>query len=96
MSKTRKMRKHRTSKKSFLRNVKNTTKKVVPEVTSGLKTIGKSVKNLTMQTKPVIEKGLAAIYNTTMSGFDLGVKGIKKGIHIIKTKKSKKSRKSRK
>jgi hypothetical protein len=86
-----KTRKHSNKKtnRGFLKNLKKTTTRAIPIVASGLKKVGTGVKTITMKSKPVIEKGLGMIYKTVASGFDLGVKGIKKGIHVIKNKSSK-------
>jgi hypothetical protein len=49
-----------------------------------------------MKSEPLIEKGLGVIYKTVTSGLDLGVKGVKKGINVIKNKSSSKTRRYRK
>jgi hypothetical protein len=90
MAKTRSHKYHKksSSKKSFFKKLKKTTSKAIPVVTTGLKKVGSAVKNVTMKSKPTIEKGLGAIYKTVMSGFDLGVKGVKNGINMIRSKKT--------
>lgn len=93
MAKT-KSRKNR-NKKNLFKNIKNSTRKVLPVVTSGLKNIGSNVKNIAVKSKPGIEKGLGTVYSSVLTGFDLGVKGIKSGINVVK-KSSKFKLKSRK
>lgn len=82
------------NKSNFFKTVKTSTQKALPALASGLKKVGSDVKNITMKSKPGIEKGLGTIYKSVLSGFDLGIKGIKKGINVVKGKSSS-SRKSR-
>lgn len=93
MAKT-KSRRNR-GKKSVFKTIRSTTGKAIPAVASGLKNIGMGVKNVTMKSKPAIEKGLGAIYGSVVSGFNLGVKGVKKGVNFVRHKKTSRHRKSR-
>jgi hypothetical protein len=81
MSKTRSHRRHQHKSKkinrSFFKKLRRTTGRAIPVVASGLKRVGSSVKTITTRSKPVVEKGLGAIYKSVLSGFDLGVKGIR-------------------
>jgi hypothetical protein len=86
MAKT-KSRRNR-GKKSLFKTIRNTTNKAIPAVASGLKNIGMGVKNITLKSKPTIEKGLGVIYGSVVSGINLGVKGVKKGINFVKSKKT--------
>jgi len=88
-----KSRRNRT-KSNIFNKIKSTSQKTLPVVASGLKKIGSDVKNITIKSKPGIEKGLGVVYKSFLTGVDYGVKGIQKGIHIIKSK-SKTMRKSR-
>ena len=90
-TKSHKYHKKSSSKNGFFKKLKKTTSKAIPVVTTGLKKIGSTVKNVTMKSKPTIEKGLGAIYKTVLSGFDLGVKGVNKGINMLSSKKSRRS-----
>jgi len=74
MSKTRKNR----SRKNFLKKITRTGKNAIPVVESGLKTVGKTAKVVAVKAAPVVEKGVSSVYNTMVTGFDLGVKGVKK------------------
>lgn len=74
MSKTRKNR----SRKNFLRKIANTGEKAIPVVKTGLKTVGKTAKVVAVKAAPIVEKGVSSVYNTMVTGFDLGVKGVKK------------------
>jgi hypothetical protein len=78
--------KHRKINRGFFGKLRRTTNKALPVVASGLKRVGSNVKNITIKSKPVLEKGLGTIYKTVISGFDLGVKGIKRGVNVIKSK----------
>ena len=89
MPKTRTHKRNHKNKKSsrgFFKKLRRTTGRAIPVVASGLKRVGSNVKTITMKSKPTVEKGLGAIYKTVLSGFDLGVKGVKKGINIVKNK----------
>ena len=84
--------KHKRSNRGFFKNLKRTTSKAIPIVASGLKMVGKNVKNITIKSKPFVEKGLGTVYKSVLTGFDLGVKGIKKGIHVVKNSSASKTR----
>jgi hypothetical protein len=94
MSKTIYHKRHHKSRKTgrgFLKRLRRTSGRVA----SGLKNVGSNVKNITMKSKPKVEKGLGLIYNTVLTGVDLGVKGIKTGIHTIRGKTMSKTRRHR-
>lgn len=99
-TRSRKYNKSRRSSKkrpSFMKNVSKTTYKAIPYVKKGLKNVGSATMTVTKQATPVIEKGLGVVYGTLASGFDLGVKGLKKGINFVSTgSKRKTARKSKK
>jgi len=90
MSKTRSHKrrhhKHKKPSRGFFRKIRRTTGRANQVVASGLKRVGSSVKTITMKSKPTVEKCLGSIYNTVYSGFDLGVKGVKKGIRVVTNK----------
>jgi hypothetical protein len=92
MAKT-KSRRNR-SKSNVFNKITRTSKKALPVLASGLKKFGSDVKNITIKSKPGIEKGLGVVYKSLLTGVNYGVKGIQKGIHVIKSK-SKTMRKSR-
>jgi hypothetical protein len=71
------MGKSRKSRKSILGSIKNTGKKALPVVSSGLKTVGSTAKNVAMKSAPVVQKGVSAVYGTFEKGFDFGIKGAK-------------------
>jgi len=94
MSKTRSHNRSHKSKRNgrgFFKKFKRTTGRVA----AGLKNVGVSVKNITMKSSPKVEKGLGLIYKSVLTGVDLGVKGIKKGIHTIRSKTMSKTRRHR-
>lgn len=68
MSKTRKNR----SRKNFLKKITNTGKRAIPV----LKTVGNTAKVVAVKAVPVVEKGVSSVYNTMVTGYDLGVKGV--------------------
>ena len=86
MSKTRKNR----SRKNFLRKISRTGKNAIPVVKSGLKTVGNTAKVVAVKAAPVVEKGVSSVYNTMVTGYDLGVKGVKQ--FSAKNKRTKRRR----
>jgi hypothetical protein len=86
MSKTRKNR----SRKNFLRKITNTGKNAIPVVKTGLKTVGKTAKVVAVKAVPIVEKGVSSVYNTMVTGYDLGVKGVKQ--FSAKNKRTKRRR----
>lgn len=93
MTKTR--RHHKKTKRSFLRKLRNTAKKTLPVIASGVTKVGSTVKDITIKSKPTVEKGLGVIYGSVMTGLDLGVKGINKGIRSLKSRSASKTRRHR-
>jgi len=86
MSKTRKNR----SRENFLRKITSTGKRAIPVVKTGLKTVGKTAKVVTVKAVPIVEKGVSSVYNTMVTGYDLGVKGVKQ--FSAKNKRTKRRR----
>lgn len=83
MAKSRKTRSIKNKTTKIIKSIGKTTKKAVPVIKSGLKTIG-------TKAVPIVKKGAEDVYGVIKTGFDLGVTGIKK---LEKTsKKSKKRR----
>ena len=72
MSKTRKNR----SRRNFFKKITNTGKKAIPIVKTGLKTVGNTAKVVAVKGAPIVEKGVSEVYDTMVTGFDLGVKGV--------------------
>jgi hypothetical protein len=87
MYKTRKNR----SKKNFLKKIERTGKNAIPVVETGLKTVGNTAKVVAVKAAPVVEKGISSVYDTMVTGFDLGVKGVKQ----FSSKKSRSKRTKR-
>ena len=90
-----KTRKHRTSKKrhtkNLFKNIKKTTKRVIPVVNTGLEKVGKSVKVAAEKSAPYVEKGISGVYGALATGFDMGIKGVQDvKSAITKRRKSKK------
>uniref|UniRef100_A0A6C0IFQ6 Uncharacterized protein n=1 Tax=viral metagenome TaxID=1070528 RepID=A0A6C0IFQ6_9ZZZZ len=83
MAKSRKNRSTKNNTSKFLKTIGKTSKKAVPLIKSGLKTIG-------VKATPIAKKGAKDLYGALKSGFDLGIKGINS-----LTKSAKKSRKRR-
>lgn len=71
------------SRKSILKSVKKTSKRVLPSIDKGLKTVGTTAKDIVEVSVPVVEKGVSAVYGTMATGFDLGVKGLRKGAKTV-------------
>ena len=87
--------KHKRTNRGLFKKLRRATGRAIPAVASGLRRVGSNVKNITMKSKPVVEKGLGSLYSGVLSGLDLGVKGIKKGIHVIKNKTLSRTRRHR-
>jgi hypothetical protein len=91
-TKTRGSRKLRT--KRLLKKLRKQTMRALPVVESGLQKVGKTVEIAAKNSAPIINKGVEGIYGTLATGFDMGVKGVKKGIKMRERSRSKsKSRK---
>ena len=74
------MRKSKSHKKGFLRRVKNVTSRAVPAVESGLNTVGTTVKKVAVKSEPTVKRGVSDIYGVLATGFNMGVKGVKRGV----------------
>jgi len=85
---------HKSKKSSILKGLKKTTSKVVPIVESGLKSVGSTVKTVAIKSAPTVNKGLEGVYGALATGFDMGIKGVKKGVSKV-SKITKKRRSSR-
>jgi hypothetical protein len=72
------MAKSRSNRKSIIKKITKTTESALPVVNKGLNTVGKTAKNVASVSIPIVEKGVSAVYGTMASGFDLGIKGVKK------------------
>lgn len=87
-----KSHKRRSSKKSSVfKGLKKTTTKAVPMVKSGLKTVGSTVKTVAIKSAPTVNKGLEGVYGALATGFDMGIKGVSKGVSTV-SKMTKKNR----
>lgn len=84
----------RKTKRGMYRSIKKTATRAVPVVASGLKTVGKTAVSVAKKSTPIIEKGVGSIYGVLAEGFDMGVKGLKKGASTMRSKS--KTRKHRK
>ena len=88
MRKSRSTHKSRSSRKSgLLKSLKKTSSKAVPIVKSGLKSVGSTVKTVAIKSAPTVNKGLEGVYGALATGFDMGIKGISKGVSKM-TKKT--------
>jgi hypothetical protein len=79
------MAKSRSNRKSVIKTITKTTESALPVVNKGLNTVGKTAKDVTSASIPIVEKGVSAVYGTMASGFDLGIKGVKKVAKGVKT-----------
>ena len=87
----------KSRKSGIMKSFKKTTSKAVPMVKSGLKSVGSTVKNVAVKTAPTVNKGLEEVYGALATGFDMGVKGVSKGVSTVSrmTKKSRSKRSSK-
>lgn len=86
---------------NILKSVKKTSKRVLPTIVKGFKTVKTTAKDVAEVSVPVVEKGVSAVYGTMATGFDLGIKGVRRVGNDAKgmTKgmtKSKRSRRNKK
>jgi len=79
--KSRKMTK-KQRKNNVFGKIRKTTVRVLPVVETGLRKVGKTVEIVAVNSAPVVNKGLEGIYGTLATGFDMGVKGVQKGIKM--------------
>ena len=84
------MAKSHKNRKSIIKSISKTTKRALPVVDKGLKTVGTTAKNVATASIPVVEKGVAVVYGTMAQGFDLGVKSVAKGVKMSKKRRHKK------
>ena len=82
MAKSRKTRSIKNKTSKFLKTIGKTTKKAVPVIRSGLKTIG-------TKAAPIVKKGAEDVYGALKTGFDLGVNGIKSLAKSVKKSRKK-------
>ena len=82
-----KMRKHSKSQNTFKKMMK-TTERAIPVIGEGLKTVGNTAKVAVVKSAPVVENGASIVYGTLATGFDMGVKGVKKGIKMRQRSRS--------
>uniref|UniRef100_A0A6C0ES58 Uncharacterized protein n=1 Tax=viral metagenome TaxID=1070528 RepID=A0A6C0ES58_9ZZZZ len=61
----------------ILHNIRVTTKKALPVVASGLKSVGKTAKIVAQKSAPIVEEGVSTVYGALATGFDMGIKGAK-------------------
>jgi len=88
-------RKTHKKNRGFFKKITRTTTRAIPIVASGIKNVGTNVANITLKSRPKIEKGLGTLYNGVLTGFDLGVKGIKTGVNVITNNSLSKTRRNR-
>lgn len=80
------MAKSRRNVRSVMKTIKKTTSRALPVVDNGLKTVGTATKVVLKKSIPVVEKGVSAVYGTMATGFDLGIKGVKKVAKGVKAR----------
>jgi len=76
----------KSKKNNFLKRLKKSSQKAIPVVARGLKNVGSTVENIAVKSEPIVTKGLDTIYGTMATGFDMGIKGVKKGVKMISKK----------
>ena len=83
------MAKSRKNSKSVLSSISKTSQKALPAINTGLKNVGTAA----VKSIPIVEKGVSVVYGTMATGFDLGVKGVAKGVKVAKSFKKSRSSK---
>ena len=86
------MAKSRSQRKSIIRTIRSTSERAIPLVSKGLKTVGTTAKYAAVKSAPVVEKGASVVYGTLARGFDLGLKGLTKGVKQMTKKRHYKKR----
>ena len=89
-TRSRKSRTRKQRKNNVFRKIRKTTVRVLPVVETGLRKVGKTVETVAVKSAPVVNKGLEGIYGTLATGFDMGVKGVQKGIKMRQRTRSRK------
>ena len=64
----------KSHKINFMNKIKSTSKKALPMVETGLKSVGSTANAVASKSKPMVEKGLSGIYGALATGFDIGLK----------------------
>jgi len=80
---TKSHRRRSSKKSSIFKGLKKTTTKAVPMVKSGLKSVGSTVKSVAIKSAPTVNKGLEGVYGALATGFDMGIKGVSKGVSTV-------------
>ena len=80
------MAKSRRNVRGVMKTLKRTTARALPVVDNGLKTVGMATKGVVKKSIPIVEKGVSAVYGTMATGFDLGIKGVKKVAKGVKAR----------
>jgi len=80
------MAKSRRNVRSVMKTIKKTTSRALPVVDNGLKKVGTATKVVLKKSIPVVEKGVSVVYGTMATGFDLGIKGVKKVAKGVKAR----------
>jgi hypothetical protein len=79
-----------------MKSLKKTTSKAVPMVKYGLKSVGSTVKTVAIKSAPTVNKGLEGVYGALATGFNMGIKGVSKGVsRMTKKRRSKHRNKSK-
>ena len=88
---TKHTKSHRTrSSSKLLKDIRRGTKKAIPVVAAGLKTVGTTAKVVAEKSAPVLEEGVSTVYGALATGFDMGIKGantVAKGVSKITKKR---------
>jgi autotransporter adhesin len=88
------MAKSRKSRQNVVKNIAKTANKALPVVDKSLERVGNTAKNVAKSSAPVIEKGVSAVYDTMVTGLDLGIKGAKSVARGVSRSKRRRSRKT--
>jgi len=90
------MAKSRKSRQNVVKNIAKTANKALPVVDKSLERVGNTAKNVAKTSAPVIEKGVSAVYDTMVTGLDLGIKGAKSVARGVSKSKKTHSRRTKK
>ena len=77
----------KSKKSGVLKGLKKTTSKAVPIIKNGLKSVGATVKTVAIKSAPTVNRGLESVYGALATGFDMGIKGVTKGVSKMSKKR---------
>jgi len=82
-----------SKKIKLVKNIQNTSKKILPKINQGLQKVGSSVKTVAVKSEPFFKKGISNIYGVLATGFNKSMSKISSFSRRSKRNKTHKKRK---